>query len=123
MLQAASSINAVPVQSYSPSEQELLFINTKLLRFARNCKIAKYAYVDYCYPSDVKMRGGKTALIKQLQFNEKEAKLMAFNINRRESLRRVSKIYKAGKELHCTIEWNIRHSGFVSRWVDYNKEI
>jgi len=74
------------------------------------------AYVDYFYPGDIKMRGGKAAFIKQLQVNDKQSQLMGFNINKKESLGKVSKIYKAGKELQCTIEWNIRKGRLISRW-------
>jgi len=65
-------------------------------------------YVSYFYPTEIKERGGKEKFINQIIINEKyNAALPPLKIEER--LGKVSKIYKAGKELHCTIEWIIKY--------------
>ncbi|RQO74704.1 hypothetical protein DBR43_04780 [Pedobacter sp. KBW06] len=67
-------------------------------------------YVSYFYPSELKRRGGKATFIQQIQTNERQAKPIGFSPGK-QTLGKVSKIYKAGKELHCTIEWIRRTKG------------
>lgn len=61
------------------------------------------AYVDYFYPSEIKSRGGKAKFIQAMQSREPELKAVGLTLPE-ESLGKVSKCYKAGKEIHCTIE-------------------
>ena len=61
------------------------------------------AYVDYFYPSEIKSRGGKAKFIKGMQSREPALKAIGLTMPT-ESLGKVSKFYRAGKELHCTIE-------------------
>lgn len=62
-------------------------------------------YISYFYPTELKYRGGKAKWIQQLKSNDKLAKLLNFTSGMG-TLGTVSKIYQAGKELHCTIEWD-----------------
>ena len=72
------------------------------------------AYVSYFYPAELKFRGGKAKFVEQLKANDIDVKLL--DIKRgKQTLGKVSKIYKAGKELHCTIEWDVKNKSFVSR--------
>lgn len=61
-------------------------------------------YVNYFYPSELKRRGGKAKFIEQIQTNERRAKPIGYSLGK-QTLGKVSKVYKAGRELHCTIEW------------------
>lgn len=72
------------------------------------------AYVSYFYPTEAKVRGGKANWIQQMEANDRSSKLIGI-IHTKETLGAVSKVYKAGKELHCTIEWNIRMKRFINR--------
>lgn len=72
------------------------------------------AYVTYFYPTEAKLRGGKEKWIQQMKANDRDSKLLGINYGK-QTLGTVSKIYKAGNELHCTIEWNIKRKRFISR--------
>jgi hypothetical protein len=72
------------------------------------------AYVSYFYPAEAKFRGGKEKWIQQMKTNDRDSKL--YGISRgKQALGAISKIYKAGKELHCTIESNTRYKSYVNR--------
>lgn len=73
------------------------------------------AYVSYFYPTEVKFRGGKEKWIQQMKVNDSNLKLVGMN-REKETLGMVSKMYKAGKELHCTIEWNIKNKKYINRY-------
>lgn len=63
-------------------------------------------YVSYFYPTELKFRGGKAKLIQLMKKNDKDLVLLNLKVKTvNEHLGKVSKFYKAGKELHCTIEW------------------
>jgi hypothetical protein len=61
------------------------------------------AYVDCFYPSEIKSRGGKAKFIQAMKSREPGLKLVGMSMPKK-SLGKVSKFYRAGKELHCTIE-------------------
>lgn len=72
------------------------------------------AYVTYFYPTEAKLRGGNSKWIQQMKANDRDSKLVGIS-GGKQTLGAVSKIYKAGKELHCTIEWNIKNKKYISR--------
>ncbi len=56
------------------------------------------------------MSGGKAKWIQLMKNNDKDLILLNLKVKTvNEYLGKVSKFYKAGKELHCTIEWILVH--------------
>ncbi len=59
-------------------------------------------YVDFLYPTEIKYRGGKDKFVSLLKANDESDKL--FNLKRvSQKIISTSKVYQAGKELHCAI--------------------
>ena len=73
------------------------------------------AYTTYFYPTEIKYRGGKAQWIKALKNDDRESAMIRLE-RRKQSLGKVSKVYKAGKELHCIIEWNLKGKNSSSHW-------
>jgi len=76
------------------------------------------AYVDYFYPTELKWRGGRTKFINQLLSNDKLAPVPGLRSGK-ETFGKVSKVYKAGKELHCVIKRTTRGYYFNEKSVSH----
>jgi hypothetical protein len=72
------------------------------------------AYVNFFYPAELKYRGGKAKWLQQMKTNDIDLKALGVSLGK-QSLGGVSKIYKAGKELHCLIDWNIERKKYINR--------
>lgn len=84
------------------------------------------AYVGYFYPSEIKARGGKEKWIQVMKQNDQIAKYLKTKVGKN-SLGKVSKIYNAGKELLCLIDWDypvgksVSHGHFLAISGDQGK--
>lgn len=65
-------------------------------------------FASYLYPSELKFLGGKASLIQNLKNRDRDPVLKNLGVvTTDKQLGKVSKIYKAGKELHCLIDWTL----------------
>ncbi|NII83646.1 MULTISPECIES: hypothetical protein [unclassified Pedobacter] len=67
-------------------------------------------YVNFLYPTEIKYRGGRNKFVMLLKSNDEHSKLI--NIKTvSQKIMGISKVYHAGKELHCAISVENKSSG------------
>jgi hypothetical protein len=100
--------------------QHAVEVRKTALAMLKACEEKNYnAYVNYFYPTELKWRGGRAKFINTLLSNDRLAPVPGLRPGK-ETFGKVSKIYRAGKELHCVIERTTRFYYFNKLSVNHS---